>query len=146
MSDSTSTEQPSPPPGPSLARRLAGLAAVLLAVLLLAAIGLAAWGHRSLRASLPQLDGEARVPGLSAPVIVERDADGVPTIRGASRADVARAMGFLHAQDRFFQMDLLRRRAAGELAELRERLLRWMLDTGDILPPDRDPRLWRPAP
>ena len=39
---------------------------------------------------------------------------GIPTIRGATRADVARATGFLHAQDRFFQMDLARRRAAGE--------------------------------
>jgi penicillin amidase len=42
----------------------------------------------------------------------------VPTVTGASRADVARGLGFLHAQDRFFQMDLLRRRAAGELAEI----------------------------
>jgi penicillin amidase len=49
---------------------------------------------------------------------VERDALGVPTITGATRADVARALGFSHAQDRFFQMDLLRRSGAGELAEL----------------------------
>ncbi len=49
---------------------------------------------------------------------VTRDVLGVPVVRGASRLDVARATGYLHAQDRFFQMDLLRRRAAGELAEL----------------------------
>ena len=49
---------------------------------------------------------------------VARDALGIPTIRGASREDVARATGFVHAQDRFFQMDLMRRRAAGELAAL----------------------------
>jgi penicillin amidase len=78
----------------------------------------AGWIHHELRASLPQLDGTQSVAGLSAPVTVTRDARGVPTINGASRADVARALGFLHAQDRFFQMDLLRRRAAGELAEL----------------------------
>ncbi|MFM9029360.1 MAG: penicillin acylase family protein, partial [Opitutaceae bacterium] len=49
---------------------------------------------------------------------VERDALGVPTLRGANRADVARALGWLHAQDRFFQMDVLRRAGAGELAAL----------------------------
>ena len=49
---------------------------------------------------------------------VERDALGVPTIRAANRADAARALGFLHGQERFFQMDLLRRSAAGELAEI----------------------------
>jgi penicillin amidase len=69
-------------------------------------------------ASLPQLDGEAMLPGLGAAVTVERDALGVPTVRAANRIDAARALGFLHAQDRFFQMDLLRRQAAGELAEL----------------------------
>ncbi len=49
---------------------------------------------------------------------IERDALGVPTIRAATRLDAARALGFVHAQDRFFQMDLLRRAAAGENAEL----------------------------
>src|SRR5882757_11150326 len=71
-----------------------------------------------MRASLPQLEGSFVVGGLAAPVTVERDVLGVPTIRGANRADVSRALGWLHAQDRFFQMDLLRRRGAGELAEL----------------------------
>src|SRR5690606_37244079 len=49
---------------------------------------------------------------------VTRDALGIPTIRAATREDAARALGFLHAQDRFFQMDLSRRRAAGELSAL----------------------------
>ena len=56
--------------------------------------------------------------GLRAPVAIERDAAGVPVIRGATRADVARATGYAHAQDRLFQMDLLRRTGAGELAAL----------------------------
>jgi penicillin amidase len=100
-----------------LRRILIWLAALLalLVVLLLAAGG---WAWLRMRASLPQLDGSVTVAGLSAPVQVERDALGVPTITGATRADVARALGFLHAQDRFFQMDLLRRSGAGELAEL----------------------------
>jgi len=92
---------------------LRGLAGALL-LILLAVLG--AW--MVLRASLAQLDGERRVPGLSAAVTVERDAAGVPLISGTSRLDVAYATGFVHAQERFFQMDLLRRTAAGELAEL----------------------------
>ncbi|HEX5126261.1 MAG TPA: penicillin acylase family protein [Rhodocyclaceae bacterium] len=71
-----------------------------------------------LRSSLPQLRGEVDVAGLAATVAIDRDALGVPTITGDSREDVAYATGFVHAQDRFFQMDLLRRTAAGELAEL----------------------------
>jgi penicillin amidase len=85
-------------------------------VLILVAIALASW--MTLRASLPQLDGTHTAPTLSAPVTIERDALGVPTLHGNSRADVAYATGFVHAQDRFFQMDLLRRVAAGEMAAL----------------------------
>ncbi|SFC52600.1 penicillin acylase family protein [Massilia yuzhufengensis] len=91
-------------------RGVAGLAAFVLLAL--------AASYLYLRASLPQLDGERRVAGLDGAVTVERDAGGVPQISGASRADVAYATGFVHAQERFFQMDLLRRTAAGELAEL----------------------------
>jgi penicillin amidase len=86
--------------------------------LLLITLAAAAWGWWSMRGSLPPLDGQRTVAGLAAPVKIERDALGVPTIMGTSRADVARALGFVHAQDRFFQMDLMRRRGAGELSEL----------------------------
>ncbi len=72
----------------------------------------------ALRGSLPRLDGEVSVGGLAANVTIERDAAGVPVIRGDSRADVARATGYAHAQDRWFQMDLLRRTGAGELSAL----------------------------
>jgi penicillin amidase len=92
---------------------LRALAAVL-ALVLLALAG--AWLY--LRASLAQLDGERQAAGLKAEVRVERDAEGVPLISGADRGDLAYATGFVHAQERFFQMDLLRRTAAGELAEL----------------------------
>ena len=71
-----------------------------------------------LRLSLPQLEGDVKAPGLSAPVSVARDARGAPTLTGRSRSDLAWALGYLHAQERFFQMDLLRRSAAGELSEL----------------------------
>jgi penicillin amidase len=86
--------------------------------LLLIVLAAAGWGWWQMRGSLPPLDGERTVAGLAAPVKIERDALGVPTITGTSRADVARALGFVHAQDRFFQMDLMRRRGAGELSEL----------------------------
>ena len=92
----------------------ASVALTIVGTLLVAGL----WTGLALRASLPQLDGQVRLASLSAPVRVERDSLGIPTIRGASRADVASATGFLHAQDRYFQMDLARRRAAGELAEL----------------------------
>jgi len=72
----------------------------------------------TLRGSLPELDGQHQSPLLSAPVTVERDDNGVPTISGSNRLDVGYATGFVHGQERFFQMDLLRRSAAGELAEL----------------------------
>lgn len=89
-----------------------------LAVIVVLLAALALYARAQLRASLPVLDGERPLPGASAPVNVARDAMGVPTISGATRADVARALGFLHAQDRFFQMDLMRRRSAGELSAL----------------------------
>lgn len=88
----------------------------LLLVIFLALAGW--WSRRQLQASLPILDGTNQLAGLQAPVEVERDGRGVPTIRGRSRIDAARALGFLHAQERFFQMDLTRRRAAGELSAL----------------------------
>ncbi|HEY1991304.1 MAG TPA: penicillin acylase family protein, partial [Gammaproteobacteria bacterium] len=71
-----------------------------------------------LRGGAPRLDGEVALPGLSAPVQVARDALGVPSIGAANRMDAMRTLGFLHAQDRFFQMDVLRRVSAGELAAL----------------------------
>ena len=99
-------------------RRMVRVLVLALAALLLAAGVGAVWARAQLRGSLPQLEGERPLRGLSAPVQITRDDLGIPTIRGATRADVARATGFLHAQDRFFQMDLARRRAAGELAAL----------------------------
>ena len=90
------------------------IAVALLALLLLAA--LAAWVL--LRGSVATLDGEKTLPGLSSAVTIQRDALGVVTIDASSHADAMRALGYVHAQERFFEMDLMRRSAAGELAEL----------------------------
>ena len=86
----------------------------LLLLILLAALAL--W--LALRGSLAQLDGERALPALAAPAELQRDARGYLTITAESRVDVARALGFAHAQERFFQMDLMRRNSAGELAAL----------------------------
>ncbi len=92
------------------------IATLILFVLLVAAGGL--YARARMRASLPLVNGEAALAGLDAPVRIDRDSLGVPTIVGDSREDVARALGFVHAQDRFFQMDLQRRQPAGELSAL----------------------------
>ncbi|HEY9105763.1 MAG TPA: penicillin acylase family protein [Roseateles sp.] len=85
-------------------------------LLLLLLIGLGLW--LTLRASLAQLDGERAVGTLGAPAEVQRDARGYVTVTAENRLDVARTLGFVHAQERFFQMDLMRRNAAGELSAL----------------------------
>jgi penicillin amidase len=84
----------------------------LLVALLAALLGWGMWRSR------PIAEGAVVAAGLSAPVTIARDADGVPTLTGSSRADLAYALGFLHGQERTFQMDTLRRLAAGELSEL----------------------------
>lgn len=70
------------------------------------------------RKSLPQTTGVLQLAGLTAPVEVLRDRDGVAHLYGADIRDMARAMGFVHAQDRFFQMELSRRLGAGRLSEI----------------------------
>ena len=90
------------------------IALALLALFAVAA--LVAW--LLLRGSLPALDGDTALPGLQAAATIQRDANGTVTIDAASKADAMRALGYVHAQERYFEMDLLRRTAAGELAAL----------------------------
>lgn len=101
-----------------LRSRLLRLLLIVVVVLAAAAGAGALWVRGQLAGSLPLLDGELVLTGLAAPVRVERDALGIPTITATSAEDAARALGFLHAQERFFQMDLQRRKPAGELAAL----------------------------
>ncbi|MGZ5053024.1 MAG: penicillin acylase family protein [Methylobacter sp.] len=86
---------------------LAGLAAI--------AIGGGFW---FLQASMPQLDGTVKLDRLTAEVRVRTDAHGMPAIDAANRADAVRALGYVTARDRLFQMDLMRRKSAGRLAEI----------------------------
>lgn len=101
-----------------MVKKLVRFLLTLLVILLVCAIGAGVYGYRVVTGSLAQLDGTVRVSGLTDSVSIERDAAGIPTIRAKNAVDRAFAIGYLHGQDRFFQMDLLRRVAAGELAEL----------------------------
>jgi penicillin G amidase len=107
---------PAPARRPLARRVLRATGWVLLAMALLAILGGAVYWRWSRRA-LPQVDGEVRLPGLTAPVTVRRDALGVPHLQASSLPDLVRAQGYVTAQDRMWQMDLLRRRAEGQLAE-----------------------------
>ncbi|HMD19688.1 MAG TPA: penicillin acylase family protein [Alloacidobacterium sp.] len=92
---------------------------VLAAIALIACVlGGAWWLRHAMRDSLPQLDGQVRLPGLSAPVTIHRDQHAVPHIEAATLDDLFEAQGYITAQDRLWQMDMARRVAAGELAEL----------------------------
>lgn len=84
----------------------------------LAAAAVIAAAAATLSSSLPRRDGTLSLPGLEAAVRIELDARAVPRIRAASLEDAYRAQGYLHAQERFFQMDLMRRSTAGELSAL----------------------------
>jgi penicillin G amidase len=80
-------------------------------------IFVAGLGFLMLRASLPQTTGNLVLPGLERPVRVMRDSHGIPSIQAANRHDLYMALGFVHAQDRLFQMDMQRRLGAGRLSE-----------------------------
>ena len=104
----------------------------LFLLLLLAASIAAIWFYAVARSSLPQLDGAIRVPGLHQPVSVIRDAHGVPHLRASDLEDLFFAQGYVTSQDRLWQMDALRRYAAGDLSEV----------LGDsFLPHDRKQRI-----
>src|ERR1700691_6249489 len=102
-------------------RTRSGLVRTFLAIILLVLILLlcvAGWAWWSARSGLPQVDGSVAVPGLSLKVRVVRDEQGVPTIEAATLEDLFFAQGYVTAQDRLWQMDMMRREAAGELSEV----------------------------
>jgi penicillin amidase len=89
------------------------LAGILVLALLLALIGIF-----FVRRSFPTTSGEISLPGLDAPVTVQRDESGVPTIEAETAHDLFLAQGFVHAQDRFWEMDFRRHVTSGRLSEL----------------------------
>jgi penicillin amidase len=90
---------------------------VLILVALAAGAG-ALWLRRAMQAQLPQLDGDRHTIAVTQPVTVQRDHQGVPHISADSLDDLIAAQGYVAAQDRLWQMDMMRRVAAGEIAEV----------------------------
>ncbi|MGH9501791.1 MAG: penicillin acylase family protein [Terriglobales bacterium] len=99
---------------------------------LLVLLGALAWFFFIARSALPQMDGSVKLPGLSARVTVIRDGHGVPTIEASSFEDLFFAQGYVTAQDRLWQMDMMRRFAAGEISEILG---------GEFLKHDREQRI-----
>ncbi|GGC28163.1 penicillin amidase [Brevibacterium sediminis] len=106
-----------PTSGPNLSVSARVLLRVIAGVLVLALI-LALVGLFLVRRSFPTTDGEISLPGLDAPVTVHRDESGVPTIEAETAHDLFLAQGFVHAQDRFWEMDFRRHVTSGRLSEL----------------------------
>src|ERR1035438_2778446 len=120
--EATATEPASSEPRRPGAGRRTKIAGAILVVLTVLAAAAFLYGryyfHKAMVDNLPRLDGSITVYGLAAPVTVARDAQGVPHIRARSMEDLVFAQGFVTAQDRLWQMDMLRRHAAGELAAI----------------------------
>ncbi|MFZ0310651.1 MAG: penicillin acylase family protein [Candidatus Sulfotelmatobacter sp.] len=106
--------------GVPASRRSTGLRIFLwlLLIVILLASGLAAYAYFIARAALPQLDGSIKANGLAAAVKVTRDSHGVPAIEAATLDDLFFAQGYVTAQDRLWQMDVMRRFGSGELSEI----------------------------
>jgi penicillin G amidase len=124
----TTTPVSTPPSRFGIARALA----YFLILVLLAVLGTLGWFYLVARSALPQLDGSLKIAGISSPVKVIRNGQGMPTIEAGSLEDLFFAQGFVTAQDRLWQMDVMRRFAAGEISEI----------LGDeFLPHDREQRI-----
>ena len=93
---------------------LLGLLAVLLALIILVPLG----GYFWLRTSLPLTNGTVRVAGIDGPIEIVRDAAGVPHIFATTDHDAFYGLGYAHAQDRLWQMEMNRRIGAGRLSEI----------------------------
>ncbi|MFE7425094.1 MULTISPECIES: penicillin acylase family protein [unclassified Streptomyces] len=105
-------------PGRKKGRR-ARLIVIVLVLALVAGIGYGAfWSVSTVRASYPQTTGSIKLDGLDGDVEVKRDAYGIPQLYADSDADLFRAQGFVHAQDRFWEMDVRRHMTAGRLSEM----------------------------
>ncbi len=106
--------------GVPASRRSTGLRIFLwlLLIVILLASGVIAYAYFIARAALPQLDGSIKANGLAAAVKVTRDSHGVPAIEAATLDDLFFAQGYVTAQDRLWQMDIMRRFGSGELSEI----------------------------
>jgi penicillin amidase len=106
--------------GVPASRRSTGLRIFLWLILIVSVLiaTLVSYAYLIAHSALPQLDGNLTVKGLSARVKVTRDGHGVPTIEAANLEDLFFSQGYVTAQDRLWQMDVMRRFGAGELSEI----------------------------
>lgn len=105
-------------PGKKKIRRSRLILIGLVVVLVVGAVGGSLWSIRTVRASFPQTVGQLELKGLSGPVDVKRDAQGIPQIYADTTDDLFRAQGYVQAQDRFWEMDVRRHITAGRLSEM----------------------------
>src|SRR5437868_8471024 len=103
---------------PRPTRKIVFYVLVFAGFVLLGLFALVFWFYHAGHAALPQVDGRIQVSGVTAPVTVTRDSHGVPTIDAATLEDLFFAQGYVTAQDRLWQMDMTRRFAGGEMAEV----------------------------
>src|SRR6185437_13856934 len=99
-------------------RRLILISCALLGLLLFCTAAGLLWLYLAAHGALPQMDGDLRAAGLSETVTIRRDAHGAPHIDAATQDDLFFAQGYVTAQDGLWQMDMFRRNATGELAEV----------------------------
>ena len=101
-----------------MAKRIILFLLILIVVLATALAAAAAFGRATVRRSFPQVFGEVRLAGLEGPVEVYRDPHGIPHVYASNPRDLFFAQGYVHAQDRFWQMDFWRHIGSGRLSEL----------------------------
>ncbi|WP_194421120.1 penicillin acylase family protein [Microbacterium abyssi] len=112
------TTEPVDPARPRLGARIGRIAFLVVAGLTVIAVAAAFFVVWTIQRSFPQTSGELQVDGLQSQVTVQRDALGVPTITADSSADLFYAQGYVHAQDRFFEMDFRRHVTSGRVSEM----------------------------
>jgi penicillin amidase len=101
-----------------MSRVIRGLLLGFLVLILVLAVLAAAVVPLNIRRSFTKVDGNLKLPGLQGPVEIYRDVYGIPQIYATTTHDLFMAQGYVHAQDRFWQMDFWRHIGAGRLAEM----------------------------
>ncbi len=114
----TDSQESAVPSRPSLGVRIGRIAFLVVAGIIVIAVAAAFFVTWTIQRSFPQTDGSVELDGLTAEVTVQRDDRGIPTITADSTDDLFYAQGFVHAQDRFFEMDFRRHVTAGRVAEM----------------------------
>lgn len=100
-------------------RRRGRLIVITVVMLLVAGLSYGGyWGVSTVSASFPQVDGEIAIEGMDSSVTVKRDSNGISQLYADTSDDLFMAQGYVHAQDRFYEMDVRRHTAAGRLSEM----------------------------